>query len=492
MHKFKRLFNYYLSAYWNNPRTLSSMYSFLKLFFERNNKVDSTVAAFGNVFRNSKWSNLQVQNIKKLFIKQWLGFFVVILFTVIFLFTYSSTSFYATTLNFFYFKQILNDVLTNVYYLLGCFVYQIYLIVNKSFTTNYERTLSTNYPTSQTNVNLLSGGSVLSTASKSSNQNLFLLQKTMNTLYNLTNNTTFQTQAARVQVQAITTTFRNNIYFNTLISSSTKTTTCSADFSENNFVLGSHLNPILNQTLNTVTTLNELYSDKLFTNDPMLTEVLPANLNNIAKQQRWLTRNFWSNQNIVSNSNSVTESKNFIQNPLTNTSLIDTNIWLSNKLTNFETEKSTLLFQKLKTNYDLVTMFNFFENSRFFVNQRYTYFNQLPNQFVTSSIQPMEIINSTPSTLATTTKLQVTKTYLLSDLDFNTSLYHPQNQLFNFIVDSNNQTISTNNLNIFSTNVITDFLQNTDLQSLNTVNTASSSTQNLHLNVNFTQTSYRS
>tara|TARA_B100000787_G_scaffold170124_1_gene164149 strand:- start:6687 stop:7100 length:414 start_codon:yes stop_codon:yes gene_type:complete len=137
-------------------------------------------------------------------------------------------------------------------------------------------------------------------------------------------------------------------------------------------------------------------------------------------------------------------------------------------------------------------MFNFFENSRFFVNQRYTYFNQLPNQFVTSSIQPMEIINSTPSTLATTTKLQVTKTYLLSDLDFNTSLYHPQNQLFNFIVDSNNQTISTNNLNIFATNVITDFLQNTDLQSLNTVNTASSSTQNLHLNVNFTQTSYRS
>lgn len=137
-------------------------------------------------------------------------------------------------------------------------------------------------------------------------------------------------------------------------------------------------------------------------------------------------------------------------------------------------------------------MFNFFENSRFFVNQRYTYFNQLPNQFVTSSIQPMEIINSTPSTLATTTKLQVTKTYLLSDLDFNTSLYHPQNQLFNFIIDSNNQTISTNNLNIFATNVITDFLQNTDLQSLNTVNTASSSTQNLHLNVNFTQTSYRS
>jgi hypothetical protein len=46
------------------------MYSFLKIFFERNNKTDSTVASFGNVFKNSKWTNLQTQNVKKSHIKQ--------------------------------------------------------------------------------------------------------------------------------------------------------------------------------------------------------------------------------------------------------------------------------------------------------------------------------------------------------------------------------------------------------------------------------------
>lgn len=491
MNKFKRLFNYYLSAYWNNPRTLSSMYSFLKLFFERNNKVDSTVASFGNVFRNSKWSNLQVQNIKKLFIKQWLSFFLFIVFTILFLFTYSSTSFNATTLNFFYFKQTLNEVITNAYYLLGCLIYQTYLIVNNSFTTNYERTISLNSAPRATNVTLSSGNLVLPTATKSANQNLFFLQKTMNTLSNFTDTTDLKS-IKPANLQTLNTSFRNSVYFNTLASSSSQLTAYSTNLSEVNYVLGSQLNPAFSQTLNANLTLNELYNDASFTNDPMLAEVLPTNLNNMAKQQRWLTRNFWSNQNVVSNSNSITEAKNFIQNPLTNKSLTDSNIWLSNKLNNFETEKSTLLFQKLKTNYDLVSMFNFFENSRFFVNQRYTYLNQLPNQFITSTIQTNNSLNLTPSTLGTTAKLQITQTYLLSNLNFTTSLYHPQTNLLNVNINQTNLVNSVNNLNVFSANVITDFLQNTDLQSLNTLNTAASSTQKLHLNTNFSQVPYRS
>ena len=137
-------------------------------------------------------------------------------------------------------------------------------------------------------------------------------------------------------------------------------------------------------------------------------------------------------------------------------------------------------------------MFNFFENSRFFVNQRYTYLNQLPNQFVTSTIQTNNSPNLTSSTLGTTAKLQITQTYLLSNLNFTTSLYHPQTNLLNTGVDQTNSINSVNNLNVFSANVITDFLQNTDLQSLNTLNTAASSSQKLHLNANFSQVPYRS
>lgn len=137
-------------------------------------------------------------------------------------------------------------------------------------------------------------------------------------------------------------------------------------------------------------------------------------------------------------------------------------------------------------------MFNFFENSRFFVNQRYTYLNQLPNQFITSTIQTSNSSNLTPSTLGTTAKLQITQTYLLSNLNFTTSLYHPQTNLLSTSPNQTNSINSVNNLNVFSANVITDFLQNTDLQSLNTLNTAASSSQKLHLNTNFSQAPYRS
>jgi hypothetical protein len=188
-------------------------------------------------------------------------------------------------LNFFYFKQTLNEVITNAYYLLGCLIYQTYLVVNNSFTTNYERTVNLNSTPKTSNVTLSSGNSVLPTTTKSANQNLFFLQKTMSTLSNFTDTTELKSTKS-ASLQTLNTSFRNSVYFNTLASSSAQPTTYSTSLSEANYVLGSQLNPAFTQTLNTNLTLNELYNDSSFTNDPMLAEVLPTNLNNIAKQQR--------------------------------------------------------------------------------------------------------------------------------------------------------------------------------------------------------------
>jgi hypothetical protein len=81
-----RLLNYFTSSYLNNTRFHHSTLGHLKIFFERNNKIKSTFNSLGNVFRNSKWSDLKVQNIKTSLIKSWTVYFasliiILILFT---------------------------------------------------------------------------------------------------------------------------------------------------------------------------------------------------------------------------------------------------------------------------------------------------------------------------------------------------------------------------------------------------------------------------
>jgi hypothetical protein len=63
--------------------------------------------------------------------------------------------------------------------------------------------------------------------------------------------------------------------------------------SEDSYTLSTKLNPNFNLNLTFSTNLNELNSNShLLSHDPMLGETVTTNLNNIAKQQRWLTKNF--------------------------------------------------------------------------------------------------------------------------------------------------------------------------------------------------------
>jgi hypothetical protein len=54
----------------DNTRVKHSTLSPLKIFFERNNKITNTFSNLGNVFRNSKWSDLKIQNIKNSLVNQ--------------------------------------------------------------------------------------------------------------------------------------------------------------------------------------------------------------------------------------------------------------------------------------------------------------------------------------------------------------------------------------------------------------------------------------
>ena len=77
-----KLVNFFTSTYYDNIKYKHSTASLLKIFFERANKTTQTVASLGNVYRNSKWSDLKVQNIKVTHIR---GFLVALVLFISFI-----------------------------------------------------------------------------------------------------------------------------------------------------------------------------------------------------------------------------------------------------------------------------------------------------------------------------------------------------------------------------------------------------------------------
>jgi hypothetical protein len=96
----------------------------LKIFFERSNKLNSTVTSFGNVFKNSKWSDFQTQNIKKSFGKDW--FFLILCIVVpAAIFYYFKFLPLVQLLTFIYvLKQMFFDLVYDFYYLVLYFCLQ--------------------------------------------------------------------------------------------------------------------------------------------------------------------------------------------------------------------------------------------------------------------------------------------------------------------------------------------------------------------------------
>ena len=223
MNKFKKLFNYYLSSYLNNSRTLNNLYSFLKIFFERNNKIDSTVASFGNVYRNSKWTNLQTQNIKKLFIKQWLLGAILISLFGLSIFVYNSTFYNFCYLLFFYVTQTLNEFLFNFYYIVGCFIYWLRLNLISFFLGNqYQHNTTLNQKTFSPKFTLnLNSQNINSQSNKLNYENLntFFLYKTLSPLSqisipcNLKNSSSLD----KITFLSLSTKFNSKIYLESFI-----------------------------------------------------------------------------------------------------------------------------------------------------------------------------------------------------------------------------------------------------------------------------------
>jgi hypothetical protein len=98
MRYFDKLTNFFASAYTNSSKHNSSFLSYLRIFFERNNKFKSTFARLGNTFRNSKWTDLKVQNIKTPLIANWFSWAFIMFIVSVLIFGFFGKIYLSKTL----------------------------------------------------------------------------------------------------------------------------------------------------------------------------------------------------------------------------------------------------------------------------------------------------------------------------------------------------------------------------------------------------------
>ena len=413
MRYFDKLLNFFTSSYSNNTRFHHSTLGYLKIFFERNNKLKSTFTSLGNVFRNSKWSDLKVQNIKTSFIKSWSSYFLatsLVLCLILSFFGIYTGGAITTQIPFIgdiyeilcfswthtedLFKALLLSIASIFSYVKSALIKQ--MRTKQSYIYESLRTVR-RYPSSVSS-NILSPLAL----SKSEVSN----HATIEIMYALAH--------ASKSVHNIDPTETENIYEFQSYSDSLNISDC-LNWSTVDLANASQpLNLSNIEYSYTVTPANAMFVHQFDTESSNLnkintynTALAVTNLNTQdalknAKQDRWLVRNSLLSENLILNSNAFTQSKKLLGINFLNSEAASKNVWSSTKLNALDTSSSTNFIsnlQELFSNQPLrndslaqlnftnpnLDNFNFFENSRMWLVKKYFFTNQLKNNLTQAS-----------------------------------------------------------------------------------------------------------
>jgi hypothetical protein len=349
---FDRLTNFFLNRYQNNLKYRHSLLSYLKLFFERNTKDNSTFASLGNVFRNSKWTDLKVQNVKTTFVKQ---FYLVFMSLLVLLFVKSTDSYfvlmdlYVVSSN-----LILNFIdLAAITYVLFMYLLFPFLFKPSSLVTYKNTSLIdlSNYTTQST--------------------------KTLNTEdYNLTRNLYKTTQLVNEFTHILLKNDDQRGKSSKLSLSNTALNYQPVSYSIDSLGSNKQLNISLLQ-------LNKLLNNKYFL-------VSSSNFSkdlNLMKTDRWLLKNSLISEDLIRNTNAYTSTKKLIGSNVTSSQLSSRNVWASTNLnkvnsSNLNTFLTSTIsgadksLQLSHVNNSNLLNFNFFEESRLFTFNKYLHSNK--------------------------------------------------------------------------------------------------------------------
>jgi len=375
--------------YSNNAKFNHSIYHFLKIFYERSSKSYKTYSTLGNVFKNSKWTNYKIQNIKLSFVPSFIKIFVILLIIAIIIFNYKLNVFLFLDLfnNLFLilFKDVVYDYtnfilsifllyvysfkvyLTNFYlYLLNPSKFDIYKNNNvfnvKAIHSDIKLKMYPNYVLNSNDNIALNQYITLSHVLFKIKNNLFWIN------YSNEQNCNIYTKGKPSILFNINGKFlfcfdyeSKSVTYNYYLKDLNKSYSVSNSFKENTSV---------SLNVNTINTFNKnfLYSS-VFEN--ILNEST-----NILKQSRWLSRNIPLSDRFIINTNYFTEYKKLIGNNTTISKLSNNNVWASSNLNKFNLQQASPLFSNYKTSFNNSHLLDKFDESRLWLFKK-MYFNTL-------------------------------------------------------------------------------------------------------------------
>lgn len=395
-----KLINFFTSTYYDNIKYKHATASLLKIFFERANKTTQTVSNLGNVYRNSKWSDLKIQNIKTThvwsFIKTFMLFILLFisLYLIVFRLDNSSSSTFLKPLAFAW--SYVADWTIYLFTLISLFFYYLQAKVtsylDKVYATVFGSTLFNNdlpAPINNINNNSEQVSNKLEVAFSPIHVNLKGAENVVRQAYRVSD-VMIELNQTTPKLSSDYPLFKNT---NRVISAYLEVSRPSIPKSQETFSLSKLESSFTEKVESSLA--NSVYKLRLDGNsltkantNSDLSNILDYSINenlSVAKQSRWLLRSLPVSE-CLSNSNfTYTQAKLLVGNAAHNSLISSKNIWASSKANDLFSISSAGFNNSLSTNsIKLSSLVNYFEDSRSFINKK-SYFTLQP-RFSTTSL----------------------------------------------------------------------------------------------------------
>ena len=353
----------------NNSRLKHSTLSFLKIFFERNNKFNDTFSNLGNVFKNSKWSDFKTQNIKNNLVTQYFYLWFLIILLISFLFFYKLQFILES---FIFLKRTFTLFFQSITFFIGSYILIFNFIKNKFIYNNETKLIKqvfndnislnkTSYPVFNNNTNY--------TYWNNYNLKILNLYKTLYKI-NIFKNNEYLYNFYSKDLNS------NLNLFNLFNKSGLKESKLYTTDLDLNFMLNSKIENF-NKISNFSFTPSNINLNFINKPDLNLFSFNFANSINLIKQERWFLKNSFLTNDISNLNKKYNESKKYINFFFNDVNVTSKNIWISNfyNSENIELNSNSFNLNLLKNLnfYDTSTEF-FFKRNLNFLNNKNLFF----------------------------------------------------------------------------------------------------------------------
>lgn len=419
MKSISKLIYFFSNKYYNNLKFNNKLVSTTRIFFERTTKTSHSLQALGNVYRNSKWTDLNIFNIKESSLAQFKNIFTIVVILLLLLvlslrfdLQWSNTVLYSIIEFLTYLKDLIFSWILSIFYTLSLIFLRLIHFFSKSVLTEIipEVQKKANYTNTQiklTSHNVLTNGAFSDSKSNLLLSSLYLQKVTkylhlvsmsdanitaINTNSNFLNlYQTFQNKLINLNYMLF---FMNKSRFNI-------TPVNSSPFLNKEVLFYECLDG--NQLTKTNYHLLDINALKSlpFTIQNEFKNVIKQNLN-LGKENKWLMKNTLLSYDIITKNLSTTHVKKLYGNFQFNSNGSNVNIWASNRLgqsTNFSQLNSSkgnqdlnLLTSNLLSNSSLHYLDNL-EESFFWVVKRFKFLQSTSTYYqFNSSYNPSVVL----------------------------------------------------------------------------------------------------